>query len=240
MRALSDRESGDIARAAIGFGLFGDALVDPLVVERAKYLRSRLPLVSLWINTNGAAFSRAKHSSLSDLVSIVSIHCESLIPETYDYLMQPLRAQRVFPKYEQILAAFPNKVNVSVPTSKRNVEELPAISAWFLERGAINVSSDFLSSRCAEDRSLFESLARNPTRIRCAPEIMDHLVIDCDGQILICCQDFRRAEGIGSLQHQSLAEALISVQRLNARKLLAEHRHDELATCSRCYADIPV
>ena len=60
-----------ITVGAIGFGLFGDALLDPLVVERARHLRSRLPLVPLWINTNGAAFSRAKHSSLNDLVSIV-------------------------------------------------------------------------------------------------------------------------------------------------------------------------
>ncbi|MHB8530040.1 MAG: hypothetical protein ACYC8V_11095 [Caulobacteraceae bacterium] len=112
---------------AIGFGLFGDGLVDPLVVQRSQYLRTKLPSVSLWVNTNGAAFNTERHLPLNEFITVLSLHCESLIPETYNYLMQPLRAERVFPKYEQILAAFPNKVNVSVPASRKNVDELPCL-----------------------------------------------------------------------------------------------------------------
>ncbi|MHB8530039.1 MAG: SPASM domain-containing protein [Caulobacteraceae bacterium] len=68
---------------------------------------------------------------------------------------------------------------------------------------------------------------------------MYHLVVDSDGQILICCNDFRRAEGIGDLRRQSFAEALTCIQRWSARNMLREKRHSELATCSRCYADLP-
>ena len=84
---------------------------------------------------------------------------------------------------------------------------------------------------------MFTSLALNPHKIRCPAEILDDLIIDCDGQVLMCCQDFRRREGIGNLKDESLAELLVGVKRANARKMLAQGRHEEFKTCSRCYAD---
>ncbi len=222
----------------IAFGLFGDALVDPLVVKRARYMREQLPDVRLSINTNGAAFNVEKHGPLNDLADTIALHCESLDATTYNYLMQPLRLERVMPKYEQILQTFPGKVVVSVPISQRNRHEATAIREWFESRGAREVAYDALSSRCAEDRTVFDGLALNPRPIRCPPLIMDDLIVDCDGFVLICCQDFQRIEGIGSLATESFAEVLTGAQRHHTRKLLAEQRHEELATCSRCFADI--
>jgi Iron-sulfur cluster-binding domain len=146
--------------------------------------------------------------------------------------------ERVQPKIEQILETFPGKVVVSVPVSRRNLGELASIRSWFSSRGAVDVVFDALSSRCAEDRTLFDSLALNPKPIRCPSEIMDDLIVDCDGQVLICCQDFERVEGIGSLRDESLKAVLTGLKRLNARKTLAENRHEEITTCSRCFADI--
>jgi tetratricopeptide (TPR) repeat protein len=222
----------------VSFGLFGDGLVDPFVVQRAVYLKSRLPHARISVNTNGAAFNAKKHAGLNDHVFTVALHCESLVPDTYNDLMRPLRAERVFPKFEEILKTFPGKVLVSVPVTRKNLPELPSIRQWFTERGAKEVAFDPLSSRCSDDRTVFDSLALDPHPIRCPPEIMDDLIVDCDGQILICCQDFQRTEGIGSLQTESLADVLIGLHRANTRKLLAEGRHEELATCSRCYADL--
>jgi hypothetical protein len=222
----------------IAFGLFGDGLVDPLVVQRAEYLRTRSPDVRLTVNTNGASFNMAKHGVLVDLVDTMALHCESLDTETYNDLMRPLRLERVKPKFEEILQHFHGMVTVSVPITTRNRDEAPAIKRWFMDRGAREVVFDPISSRCAEDRTLFDSLALNPHPIRCVSEIMDDLIVDCDGQVLICCQDFQRIEGIGSLETESFADVLVGVHRANTRKLLAENRHTELATCSRCFADI--
>jgi len=96
---------------------------------------------------------------------------------------------------------------------------------------------DPLSSRCVEDRTLFNSLALKPKPIRCSAEMVEDLIVDCDGQILICCQDFKRVEGIGSLRDESLADALTGVHRARIRKVLEEGRHETVATCSRCFGD---
>lgn len=221
----------------IAFGLFGDALVDPLVIQRAEYLRTHLPDVRLSINTNGAAFDAGKHGRLQELASVIALHCESLTEATYDDLMRPLRLARVLPKIEKIMQTFPGKVVVSVPISTRNRDEAASIRRWFTERGAIAVVFDPLSSRCADDQTLFNSLALDPKPIACPPLILDDLIVDCDGQVLLCCQDFKRIEGIGNMVTDSFADVLTGARRHMMRTLLAENRHQEIATCSRCFAD---
>jgi len=182
------------------------------------------------------AYSRALR--LNPSLAYIWVQYGHALSETDNYLMQPLRLERVQHKLEEILRTFPGKVHVSVPVTTRNRDEAGAIRDWFMERGARLVVFDPISSRCAEDRTLFGSLALNPHPIRCSPVIMDDLIVDCDGQVLICCLDFRRVEGIGSLATHSFADILVGVHRETTRKLLAENCHEELATCRSCYADL--
>jgi radical SAM protein with 4Fe4S-binding SPASM domain len=226
-----------LVEGQIAFGLLGDGLVDPFVVERATYLRQRLPNVLLSINTNGAAFNRAKHAQLNEFVSVVSLHCESLDPATYDDLMRPLRAERVFPKFQEIFDAFPGKVDVSVPISRKNLHEAASIRDHFKSLGAHFVHFDALMSRCSEDRTIFDALSLAPQPIRCGPDIGDDLIVDCDGTVLQCCQDFQRIDSIGNLAEESFVEALQNVHRAKLRQQMAEGRHGERVTCSRCFAD---
>lgn len=222
----------------ISFGLFGDSLIDPYVLERAKLVRSLIPDAHLVVNTNGAAYNRARHKELFQYVSFLALHCESLETETYEKLMQPLRAARVFPKIEQILEDFHGKVLVSTPTSRLNVNQLPAIKDYFVGKGAIEVVFDPISSRCAENRETFLALALNPALIQCPSEILNDLAIDCDGTILLCCQDFQRLEPVGNLSQQTLEEVLTDPRRQLMRDRFDQGRHGEVKTCSRCYADV--
>jgi radical SAM protein with 4Fe4S-binding SPASM domain len=222
----------------ISFGLFGDGLVDPLVLERAKYLRAALPDALFSVNTNGAAFNAAKHAALFPYVTLLSLHCESLTPATYDYLMTPLRAKNVFPKYEAILKAFPGKVRVSVPVSRANRDEIVKIRDWFLERGAHEVVFDPMASRCVDDRSLFEKLSLSPVPIRCGAEITRDLIVDTDGTVVVCCQDFVREQPIGNLTTESFRDTMTGIARRAFAQKMAAGRHAEISTCSRCYSDV--
>ncbi len=221
----------------ISFGLFGDSLVDPKVVERAKFARALFPESEIVVNTNGAAFNAKKHAALREAGVLVSLHCESLIPEVYDDLMQPLRLKRVLPKFQPLIDTFPGKVHVSVPVNRRNLAELADIRSWFLERGARSVTFDPLVSRCVEDRTLFNTLAIRPGIVQCGPEILEDLIVDADGTVLLCCQDFERVEVLGDLSTQSVAQALTHARRLAVMDTLAKGEHACMKTCSKCFGD---
>lgn len=197
----------------LSFGLFGDGLVDPMVIERVRYARKMLPAVRLSVNTNGAAYNRAKHSVLAQEGVRLSLHIESMVPETYNELMAPLRLDRVMPKVEQIIEDFGQELYVSVPVSRANEVELPHILRYFYDRDVRKVGLDSLSSRCAQDLTVFNRLAIDPMPIRCSPKVTNDLIVDSDGLVLICCQDFERIEGIGDLSKESLAQVLTNRAR---------------------------
>jgi tetratricopeptide (TPR) repeat protein len=236
VRELQD--GGIIITEQVSFGLFGDGLVDPHVVERARMLKRALPGTRIVVNTNGAAFNPAKHVALRRWVSRISLHIESLHPEVYSRLMAPLRLERVLPKCDAILRSFRGKVAISVPVSRLNLEELDGIREYFQARGAVRVEFDPLSSRCSQDQRLFRSLALDPQPIRCGPQVLDDLIVDCDGAVLVCCQDFSRREVIGNLAESSLAEIMNNLPRARVRARFARGEHLEMKTCKLCYADL--
>jgi len=236
IRSLAD--GGYTIAIQMSFGLFGDGLLDPLVVERANLLRSVMPAVRLSVNTNGAAYNRDRHRPLIPYTSILALHVESLVPAVYDKLMSPLRAERVFPKIEQLLEDFQGKVVVSIPASRLNKEELPAMRQYFLDRGALYVSFDRLSNRCREDRTVFDSLSLGtPQPTRCSSGALKDLIIDCDGKVLICCNDFQRLEPVGQLGQDSLADVMASQRRLEIERMLNAGEWARIKTCNNCYAD---
>lgn len=231
--------AGEIAVTGhISFGLFGDGLVDPFVVERAAYVRKMLPDMSLVINTNGAAYDPKRHAPLKDTVSRITLHCESLVPQVYDRLMAPLRFERVQVKLAALCRDFPDKLGLSIPVSRANHTEVEAMFRHFKALGAAQVAFYPLSARCSRDQTLFESLSFAPQPIACTPDVMNALLIDCDGTVVSCCNDFEREVPLGTLRDGPLMDLLNDPRRQAMINALAERRHGEISTCARCRADV--
>jgi hypothetical protein len=236
VRDISDNKIA--LRGQMAFGLHGDGLLDPFVLDRAKLLHAVLPDVPLAINTNAAAYNRKRHGALKDHVATIAIHCESLRAPVYDELMAPLRLKNVMPKFEQMLEDFGRKIRISVPVTRRNRDELAEMRQWFMERGACDVIFMPLAGRCVDDTDVFRRLALDPRRIRCGSDLLDYLVVDSDGMVLGCCQDFQRLEPVGDIARDGLMGTLTSLQRKRFGESLDGGRHDDLVTCSKCYGDV--
>ena len=74
--------------------------------------------------------------------------------------------------------------------------------------------------------------------MRCSSVVLDDLVIDCDGTVLRCCQDFTRAEPIATMADSSLREILFGAARQAHADMLDAAGHAASATCSRCFGDL--
>jgi radical SAM protein with 4Fe4S-binding SPASM domain len=194
--------------------------------------------VAISVNTNGAAYDPKRHIKLKDYISLITLHCESIDPVVYDRMMAPLRAERVHAKFPGLFRDFPNMVRVSVPISRANHGEMEAMFSHFKAMGAENVAFHPLSARCSRDQSLFDSLSFDPQIINCEPKIFNDLIIDSDGAVVACCNDFEREVPVGNLKTNTLIELLTDPRRLEMIRLLEEGRHEEISTCARCRADI--
>lgn len=220
----------------LSFGLFGDVLLDPLVVQRCEIARRWLPGAPLSINTNGAAYNRAKHLPLVDLVCSISLHVESLRPEIYDIIMQPLKFERVFPKIQMILQDFGPKATPGTPLHRLNIDERDAFIAFFKTAGAREVHFAPLSNRCSKS-SAFDAMSFAPIAAPCRTEIATDLIVDWDGQVFLCCNDFKKEMPIGDLTIQDLDEVMIDRRRHDAIADLVSGNAHHLKTCASCKWD---
>ena len=191
----------------IHFGLFNEALLDPFLNERIKIIRTYLPGVPLFLNTNAALFSE-KHTWAVAEVDGVGIQVSGFSKDIYEIVMHPLQRDKTFKNVENIIKLAKNVI-ISVPTSKLNIGEFPAIKNYWLEKGASRVSADPLSNRCGEIPN-FAQLSVAPHAGICRGDIVKGLIVDFDGTVLPCCQDFLRRDSIGNLAEQSLQEILSS------------------------------
>jgi radical SAM protein with 4Fe4S-binding SPASM domain len=225
-----------LVKNKIGLGLFGEPLMDPLIVERAKYVRQRLPNVKLLLNTNAGPFNERRHRELIDLVSRFSVHVEALSEEKYAELMAPLRAPIVFPKIERLIELAPNRVNIAVPLSRGNIDEFPALRKYWLGKGAREVAAIAFSNRTTDSLD-YSARSLAPVAASCSERVGADLVIDWDGKILPCCQDFLKREPLGDLGKQSLSEALQDRRRHDFVDLLRHSHWSASKSCRDCKID---
>jgi radical SAM protein with 4Fe4S-binding SPASM domain len=236
-RIIDQIASSDVSvLGPISFGLFGDGLVDPHVLERAKYVRKRIPFAYINVNTNGAAYSRRKHQQLRETVSSISLHIESLDPLTYNRLMAPLKLNHVLPKCIKLAKDFGKQLSISVPVSRANYLEKAEIESFFLDRGAGHVIFTPIMNRCS-DNPVFTDLAFSPRAMTCRSDLLADLIIDWAGDVFACCQDFAKQMQVGDLSRQDLSEMLNSPQRKALGEMLDAGRWNELPACSHCQFD---
>lgn len=220
----------------ISLGLFGDGLLDRQVVDRARLLRRKFPRTSLHVNTNAAAYNRAQHAALGTLIDILAVHVETLDAEKYRRLMAPLRLENVLPKVHQIVEDMAPIVSIAGPIHRENLEELTDITEYFSGLGVSETIFTPISNRCSRDE-VFQALALNPKSGSCHEEIIFDLIVDWDGTVLVCCNDFLRREPIGNIAETPLIEILSGHKRRRVFEALRDGRWQELETCRTCKWD---
>ena len=182
-------------------------------------------------------YSTEKHAVLAEVLDGFNVHIESLRPDVYDFIMRPLRFERVAPKIENILRDFGSKASVAVPLHKLNLAERQAMTDYFLDRGAGSVQFGAITNRCSSN-GLFEHLAFSPVHPGCRSQlILDYLIVDWDGLVLGCCNDFKREEPIGDMRTMSLREVLDGQRRREFARKLDAGEWSDLKPCSTCRWD---
>jgi radical SAM protein with 4Fe4S-binding SPASM domain len=80
-------------------------------------------------------------------------------------------------------------------------------------------------------------MAFGPKSGTCPQEIIFDLIVDWDGTVLVCCNDFLRQEPIGNLREETLGEILRGPRRRRVLDVLRTGTWEELSTCRTCKFD---
>lgn len=220
----------------LSFGLYAEPLLDPLVIQRAALVKAYLPDIRLTIASNGGPLTDELSVSLSPYVDFFCIHIEALTPALYHELMPPLRAETVFPKVEQLIRLSNKPVWIVCPTHKKNVHEVEDLGKYWMVRGATRFVPTGFSNRCTDILRADEFLLET-RRGDCSEQIASDLIIDWDGAVLGCCQDFLKRNQIGDLRTQTLQQVLTSPERKKLFDGMRTGTRDDFVSCRSCYFD---
>ena len=211
------------------FGSFAETLLDPLVVfERAQYVKEKLPDVRLIVNSNGGPALVELAEALKPFVDGYTFHVEALTPAIYEDLMRPLKADRVFPRIEEFIRWSDPPVAIACPVSVKNLPELGALRDYWMALGAVQfVLRRF---RAGVPTTCGTANCPSPPQGRCAEDITSDLIVDADGTVLTCCNDFLRVEPVGDLTRETVPELIVNAARKNVYEKFAEDRLDEFAS----------
>jgi radical SAM protein with 4Fe4S-binding SPASM domain len=223
----------EVDNGKIRFGLFGEPLMDRYIVERVRYARERLPHLKVILNTNAAAFNERRHSALVKLVHRFSVHVEAISPRIYAELMKPLRAEVVFPKIEHLISIAPGKVVISVPLSTRNIDQYDELHEYWMKRGVRSVNALGVWNRTTDSLDYYNH-AINPTPNACSERIGLDLVIDWDGTVLACCQDFMKREPLGNVNEAGVLEIIRNDFRKRFIETIRQGCWNSLESCRNC------
>ena len=221
----------------VSFGLFGEPLLDRHLAERIRRLRAAVPAPRYVINTTGAVLGPRQEAALAE-VDMVAIHLESLIPETYDRIMAPLKLARVKPQIERIVAIMGERASLSFPVHRDNVAETPAIEAWWRGLGGGEIWHQTFSNRLTLSREVLD-LHLAPVTGACTQDIAYDLPIDWDGALVTCCSDFAKRSNLGSLATATLPELIRDERRRLFLQMLKNRDWQRATVCRTCLFDDP-
>jgi radical SAM protein with 4Fe4S-binding SPASM domain len=231
-------ECGLPITGAIGFGLFADPLTDRQLARRIRQVKAALPGVPVTVSTTGAAFA-PRQAEVVEAADAIGVHVESLVPETYERLMAPLRFDRVIPRVEALVRLAGPKARLAVPVHRENLADVPALEAWWAGLGGGAVTHQPFSNRLSAAPEVL-GLHLSPVAGACTQDLAYDLVVDWDGRLVNCCSDFARASDLGSLQRSTLPELIADARRERLFRLLRERDWQRIEGCRTCLFDDPV
>ena len=87
-----------------------------------------------------------------------------------------------------------------------------------------------------EKELYWESGISSDSQYQICPTIYQRIVVSWDGKVLSCCNDFKRQQIMGDLQHQSILEVWNGELFTNLREKLANKLYEDFPLCRTCGA----
>lgn len=215
--------------STVGFGLFNEPLTDKKIVSRVEYCKEKMPYSNINFSTNGSLLTLDKIRQLKPYVNVFLISFHALDPELYHYFCPNLDQSKVIENIDTLISEriIPHIANL---ITKKNLGEVEKIKARFPQA---EVEAYRIANRCG-NVPVFDELALSFERGCCSERTTMDLIVDWDGSILLCCQDFAKELILGNINTQTIEEIMTASIRAKIKNLLKEKRHSEISTCRKC------
>jgi radical SAM protein with 4Fe4S-binding SPASM domain len=202
--------------------LTGEPFCDPKIIERIKYINSRMPWIGIQLYTNGSLLTYEIVQKLKEIPNFsLSISLNGLAPKTREKLMGLKdwnHAVRMVKYAEQI--KLPSRVTmVAYP----EIDE--AERKEFIQDGGMALQyQSWAGQQYPYKRNRWTSCIR----------ALSHMTVRYNGDANLCCFDPFGKVSFGNLNNQTITEIWDSPKRQEYINLHKEGRGNTLELCDSC------
>ncbi|MFC2067868.1 radical SAM/SPASM domain-containing protein [Chloroflexota bacterium] len=234
--------------------LHNEPLLDTEIFERIKYIKSISPDKSCVVITNGELLDsyRLEDIAQSNLDKLI-ISLNAYSKEIYQTTNNGLNYEKVFKNVSRLLSnpSMRHKVTLAFVLTKQNEHDVYKAVQYWTEKG-IKTRVTGLTNRAGtlnnfQKISLDNDHNGNPLFSRVWRRMMSavrgltgcellfkNLCILFNGDVIICCHDWKRATVVGNVRLSSLKDIWNSPETNALRKLIVRKRYKNIQSCRDC------
>ena len=218
--------------------LMNEPLLDKTLPEKIAYITARRRLARTKINSNGALLTPEMSQGLVDArLRHLWISVQGIREETYKRSMG-LNLPKVLENIDAFLAirerakADLPKLTITMLNTALVQGELEEAKAYWAERG-VRLKVHNLDNRSGKDLSELKVQARPILRRNCDLFLKQAYIL-YNGDVILCCHDWRRSVVLGNVRENTLAEIWNSERFLELIRQYQAGDFTNLAICRGC------
>jgi radical SAM protein with 4Fe4S-binding SPASM domain len=213
--------------------LFGEPLLNSHVSDMVKYAAQKN--IACGISTNATFLNEklAKRICLSGLDTIV-ISIDATTDKTYNKIRPGGNFSQVVKNTERFLY-LPERKNIKhtiiqMIKMKQNQHEIDDfIRKWQGPSCKVHIKQEETWAGYFKNQKHSNDIKRFPCR-----KLWERLTIDWQGNVSICCRDFRMRINLGNIEKDSFRKIWNGNKMIRLRKSLIENKLDNIPLCKLC------
>ncbi len=199
----------DCGIKSVNLSFFGEAMLDKTLIEKIKYAKYKG--LSVGFFTNAALMFEDKSRDMIDAgIDRITVSMDSNKKDAYEKIRQNCSYDDVrnnILKFLELRKKSKKKINVSMVAvlMDENYDELKEYyNFWKPKVDTINLinmenRSDSFDKKSKKSLSYKKGLVREPCAL-----LWQRMVIDWDGEVVICCNDYLHEVVLGNLNKESI------------------------------------
>jgi radical SAM protein with 4Fe4S-binding SPASM domain len=218
--------------------LMNEPLLDPKIVDRINYAKELNKNATIRIATNASLLSKEKtHELIQSKLDCIVFSINGMSKETYESTMIGLNFDKVMDNinyFFEVADLNRIKVKVIMLRTKTTNPEIPDAVRFWKDRGA-EVVTAYIENRAGNVKRFDElNIVKEYSPQKVCSRIFTQMYILYNGDVVLCCDDWRRQVILGNVERESIVEVWRGKQYNEIRKKHLEGKFGELILCKEC------
>lgn len=213
--------------------LFGDPILNPKLPDMIRYASEKG--IKCGISTNGIALNEkvAKEISLAGTDTII-ISIDALSEKTYSKIRKGGNFKKVIENTEKFLILperrlIKNTIIQMIDMEVNHEEVDKFIDRWQGPDRIVNIKTEDSWAGCYKINKKTPNVKRFPCK-----KLWERLTIDWEGNISICCRDYKMKMNLGNVKEDSLKKIWNGNKMRKYRRSMVMNNFEDISLCRNC------